>query len=132
MTATASPWDALLRNRRPIRLCCGDAAVAVDEARPGSKLAALLAALQELGSPSTLALALQADLTPRQVWGLLKAPRTDGRVRFAAGRWELVPDYPGADVARAAALLRAKGWRVMPPNAVPIGPGNGECHDGSG
>jgi len=118
MAATASPWDALLRNRRPIRLCSGDAAVALDEARPGTKLAALLAALQELGTPSTLALALQADLEPRQVWGLLKAPRADGRVRFDAGRWELVPDFPGAAVARAVALLRANGWRVIPPGAV--------------
>jgi hypothetical protein len=83
--------------------------------RPGTKLAALLAELATVESLSTLALAVRCDLTSRQVWGLLKAPRATGQVRFDAGRWSLVAGYPGRDVERAVALLRARGWTVKPP-----------------
>ena len=114
---TASPWDALLRLRpvrRPLAIAPQPGAT---EARPGTKLAGLLAVLAEHENATTLTLAVCADLTPRQVWGLLKAPRASGQVRFEAGRWTLVPGFAGRDVERAAALLRSLGWRVDPPRA---------------
>lgn len=110
----ASPWDVLLqapRNRAPV-----PAAAAAESARPGTKLAALLAELAQTDSTTTLALAVRADLTPRQVWGLLKDPRATGQVTFSAGRWALNAEWQGRDVERAAELLRSKGWRVTPPN----------------
>lgn len=110
----ASPWDVLLqapRNRAPV-----PERDAEEGTRPGTKVAALLAELAQTDSNTTLALAVRADLTPRQVWGLLKAPRATGQVTFSAGRWALNPDWHGRDVERAAELLRSKGWRVMPPN----------------
>jgi hypothetical protein len=110
----ATPWDALL-HAGPVQMTprADDPAL---ESQPGTKLAALLHELAACGSASTLTLAVRADLTPRQVWGLLKTPRNIGQVRFEAGRWTLMPDFQGREVERAAALLRACGWRVQRPN----------------
>lgn len=110
----AGPWDALLFTR-PQRMTprADDGAT---EARAGTKLSALLAELALCGTANTLTLAVRAELDPRQVWGLLKAPRAMGQVRFEAGRWELVAGFAGRDVERAATLLRARGWHVEPPN----------------
>lgn len=112
-TATASPWDALLRSaparRAPL------ATTEATEAKPGTKLAGLLQELANRDSATTMTLAVCADLEPRLVWGLLKGPRDRGQVRFEAGRWSLVRDFAGRDVERAAALLRARGWLVEPP-----------------
>jgi len=74
------------------------------------------------GTATTLTLADRADLTSRQVWGLLKAPRALGQVRFDGGLWDLVDGFAGRDLERAAALLRDHGWRVEPPN-VRVEPG---------
>jgi hypothetical protein len=109
----ASPWDALLRAPRPPSAV--SAAGDITSARPGTKLALLLAELAEACTATTLRLAVCTDLTPRQVWGLLKAPRSRGQVTFHAGRWQLVAGWHGSDVERAAALLRSRGWRVEPP-----------------
>lgn len=112
MSAGASPWDVLLRApawRRP-------APDAAGQARDGTKLARLLAELAARDSASTHTLAVCVDLTPRQVWGLLKQPRAVGQVKFEAGRWSLVSSFQGRDVERAVALLRSKGWRVVPAN----------------
>lgn len=115
-TAHASPWDALLRPHRPIRLHTAEPEPdAPQQARPGTKVARLLAELAEVESATTLSLCVRTDLDVRQVWGLLKAPRTAGQVRFSAGRWALNRDWRGRDIERAAALLRGAGWRVMPP-----------------
>jgi hypothetical protein len=94
--ANATPWDALLRPSRatPAPLA-GEGPL---QARPGTKLAALLADLAACESMHTLDLAHRAGLTSRQVWGLLKAPRTAGQVRYDAGRWALVRDFAGRDV----------------------------------
>lgn len=110
----ASPWDALL-HVAPLRMTqraddCGT------EARAGTKLAGLLAELAACGTATTLSLAVRCELTPRQVWGLLKAPRQVGQVRFCDGMWGMVHGFAGRDVERAAALLRDCGWRVEPPN----------------
>lgn len=112
--AAASPWDALLKP--PPRR--GPAAVepCATEAKEGTKVASLLAELAARDSATTLTLSVCADLTARQVWGLLKGPRDIGQVRFAAGRWELVRTFAGRDIERAAALLRDAGWRVQRPN----------------
>ncbi|MEY2686853.1 MAG: hypothetical protein RL375_1051 [Pseudomonadota bacterium] len=115
-TATASPWDVLLK-AQPCRFkvhCPQDADV---DAKPGTKLAGLLAELAERDTATTHTLAVCADLEPRQVWGLLKAPRAAGQVRFEAGRWSINRDWAGRDVERAAALLRDLGWTVAPPRA---------------
>jgi len=113
----ASPWDALLRAPRRPAAAAPDASC--EDARPGTKLAQLLAELAAAGDATTLVLAVRADLTPRQVWGLLKAPRERGQVLFEAGRWRMAPTWQGRDVERAAALLRARGWRVEPPIPSP-------------
>lgn len=109
----ASPWDALLRQatqpRRPSGVQPKD--------RPGTKLATLLELLAERDSATTLTLSVCADLTSRQVWGLLKAPRDVGQVHFADGRWSLSRSFAGHDIERAAKFLRSKGWRVTPPTS---------------
>jgi hypothetical protein len=114
-TTHAGPWDQLLR-LPPLRIEPRGESVE-PPARAGTKLAGLLAELaaREL-RPTTLTLALCADLTPRQVWGLLKQPRAIGQVRFEGGRWSLVREFAGRDVERAAALLRDLGWRVERPS----------------
>lgn len=99
---------------RPLCVDPGAAAAAC-EARPSTKLAGLLEELRACGKATTNALAIGTDLTPRQVWGLLKAPRQHGQVRFDGRFWELVEGFAGRDVERAAALLRSRGWRVQPP-----------------
>lgn len=118
-TRLATPWDALL-NAPPRRTVRGadDGGI---QAKAGTKLAGLLAELALCGTATTLTLAVRADLTPRQVWGLLKAPRAWGQVRFDGGRWQLVAGFAGRDVERAAALLRDRGWRVEPPNVLLTG-----------
>jgi len=62
----AGPWDALMFVAGPQRMTprADDAGI---EARPGTKLAGLLAELATCGSARTLSLAVRADLTPRQV-----------------------------------------------------------------
>lgn len=112
-TGQATPWDALLK-ALPMRLRI-EPDQGASEARPGTKLSGLLAELASRDSASTLTLAVCSDLTPRQVWGLLKAPRAIGQVRFDAGRWTLAREFAGRDVERAAALLRDRGWRVQAP-----------------
>lgn len=115
-TAHASPWDALLRPHRPIRLHTAEPEPdAPQHARPGTKVARLLDELAQVDSVSTLALCVRAELEPRQVWGLLKAARAAGQVTFSAGRWALNRDWRGRDIERAAALLRDAGWRVTAP-----------------
>lgn len=66
-------------------------------------------------SATTATLCVCCDLDSRQVWGLLKAPRERGQVKFAGGRWALNDNYRGAAVERAAELLRSRGWTVNPP-----------------
>ena len=111
----AGPWDALLKARRAPRAA---ADLRATEAKAGTKVAGLLAELESRDSATTAALAASADLTQRQVWGLLKGPRDAGQVRFADGRWELVSGFAGRDIERAAALLRDAGWRVERPEVV--------------
>ena len=113
-TTHATPWDALLRPHPAIRLRT-DAELGAQDARQGTKLARVLAELAEVDDIPTLALCVRCDLVPAQVWGLLKAPRAAGQVRFSAGRWALNRDWRGRDIERAVALLRGAGWRVMPP-----------------
>lgn len=115
--AHASPWDALLRPHRPIRLhtTAEPEPDAPQQARPGTKVARLLDELAQADSMPTLALCVRCDMTPAQIWGLLKAPRAAGQVSFRDGRWALNRDWRGRDIERAAALLRDAGWRVTPP-----------------
>lgn len=109
----AGPWDALLRAPRRGLTPLEDSTQA---ARARTKLASLLDELATVEGLPTAALGVRCDLDSRQVWGLLKAPREAGQVRFDGCRWSLAADYPGRDVQRAADLLRAKGWLVTPPN----------------
>lgn len=108
----ASPWDALLR---PQQRRLMEPGAAPDARQPSTKVATLLALLAERDSATTLTLSVCADLTSRQVWGLLKAPLDFGQVHFADGRWSLSRSFAGRDIERAATLLRSKGWRVAPP-----------------
>lgn len=111
---TASPWDALLRRPPPKRAA---SCATIDSAKPATKLAGLLALLNDRGSATTLTLSVCADLTPRQVWGLLKQPRAIGQVQFADGRWALCEHFPGRDVQRAIELLKDKGYRIQGPQS---------------
>lgn len=86
-----------------------------------TRTADLLRLLDARGSMSTTKLAEAAGLSTRLVWGLLKGPRAAGRVAHDARLWSInrdfCPDIHGADVQRAAELLRAHGWFVEPPEA---------------
>lgn len=114
MSTPATPWDVLLRAPR-IRLQPASDEPA-PQAKAGTKLARLLDELAQRDSATTMTLSVCAELSSRQVWGLLKAPREIGQVKFVAGRWSLVREFPGRDVERAAALLRSRGWSVAPPD----------------
>jgi len=108
----ASPWAALLHSTHGRHAT----SAAIDsEGRPATKLGTLLNVLAERHDATTITLSVCTDLCPRQVWGLLKDPRSCGQVRFDNGRWSLVSNFPGRDVLRAAELLRKNGWRVKPP-----------------
>lgn len=113
MTTAATPWDALMLPGLRIRI--GQRAEPVLTAPEGTKLAALLSTLAQRESATTATLSACCDLDTRQVWGLLKAPRERGQVRFEDGRWSLNNHYRGAGVQRAAELLRSHGWYVEPP-----------------
>jgi hypothetical protein len=119
----ASPWDALL-DGPPIRLQ-QRVEDPTTSARAGTKLSHLLAELASARSANTLTLAVCCDLTPRQVWGLLKARRAAGQVRFEDGRWSMVESFPAGPQAlaieRAAQLLRMNGWEVSPPPPADAG-----------
>lgn len=114
MNTPASPWDILLRGPR-MRIQSDPAAQDADVSA-GTKLARLLDDLAKRESATTLTLCACAELSSRQVWGLLKGPLQIGQVRYAEGRWSLVQDFAGRRVQRAAALLRSRGWRVEPPD----------------
>lgn len=112
----ASPWDALLRTPRSIRITpVTDEPAAHDGLHAAGKTHALLSALVDADSLPTVSLGALCELETRQVWGLLKAPRARGQVFFNAGRWSLNRDWHGNDIERAAALLRDAGWIVRKP-----------------
>lgn len=111
----AGLWDALLKAAPSTRRV--DLKTEGGQVKPATKLEVLLHELRQRDSATTLTLAVCAELTTNQVWGLLKNPRAIGQVRFDGERWSLVPEFAGRDVERAAALLREHGWRVEPPTA---------------
>ena len=72
--------------------------------------------LLDCNGPMTSAELADAQfLTTRKVWGLLKNARSIGQVTHRDGLWALDVDFPGTDVLKAAALLRARGWTVEAP-----------------
>lgn len=115
--AHASPWDALLRPHRPIRVraAAEPEPDLPQQAREGTKLARLLAELAQVESATTLSLCVRAELEARQVWGLLKAPRDTGQVSHSKGRWTLNRAWRGREIERAVAVLREAGWTVIEP-----------------
>lgn len=116
MSATASPWDALLRSpRTPILRRPSDGQPEPQQAREGTKLARLLAELAQVESATTLSLCVRAELEARQVWGLFKAPRDTGQVSHSKGRWTLNRAWRGREIERAVAVLREAGWTVIEP-----------------
>lgn len=116
MMPPASPWDALLRFSTPIRATRPTSEP--PRQQEDTKLARLLAELSARDSATTLTLSVCCDLSSRQVWGLLKAPRAAGQVSYSEGRWTCNRDWRGAAVERAAALLRAHGWQVQAPGGT--------------
>jgi hypothetical protein len=112
----ASPWDALLRHPRSIRMTpVASDLPDCDAPRSNGKTAALLAELARVDSLPTVTLGALCELETRHVWGLLKAPRARGQVFFEAGRWRLNREWHGTEIERAAALLRDAGWTVREP-----------------
>lgn len=83
---------------------------------PDTLTGRLLALIEAHGRISTAVLADAANVTSRQVWGLLKVPRQRRQVRYDERGWSLNSDYLGHGVALAVELLRSKGWTVTPPN----------------
>lgn len=84
----------------------------------GDTRTAQLLRLIEAGPKSTRQLSDATGISSNLVWGLLKVSKNIGEVAFDDGRWSLCANFPGADVVRAAALLREKGWLVEPPEEV--------------
>jgi hypothetical protein len=67
---------------------------------------------------STSTLSSLIGLESKLVWGLLKAPRQRGQVRYADGMWSAINEYDDElqrELSTAAALLRRHGWTVRPP-----------------
>lgn len=86
----------------------------------------LLDTIAEHDAISTRELARLLGLTSRQVWGLLKQPRTVGKVEIVAGCWMRSSAWEErraaraelqaqADDAAAVEYLTARGWRCVPP-----------------
>lgn len=87
MTETiATPWDALLR----LPDAPAPAPVAQAPQPHGRPMDRCLAALEQLGDPTTAELAAAASLTTRKVWGLLRERRLRGEVTHSDGRWSIV------------------------------------------
>ena len=85
-----------------------------------TKVGTLLGYLRAGGPASTATLGLLVDVDSRAVWGLLKAPRQRGQVRYEHGMWSAVDDYDRElqlDISTAAALLRRHGWTVRAPRS---------------
>ena len=89
-------------------------APAVDQA--DTKTAKLLRYLEANPQATTCQIVGDVGLEHKKVWGLLKSHIDRGQVLIVNGYWSLNPDYLGADVERAVALLRSKGWMVTPPH----------------
>lgn len=84
-------------------------------ARPATKVAKLLARLEQ--GPATaheLAMLVDVDST-FHVAGLLKYHRNIGRVTLERGRYALNEQFTDPAIWRAAELLRAAGWKVEAP-----------------
>lgn len=106
----ATPWDALL-TRKPPPPEAGPVIVCTS----GETLTRrLLRTIDEHGPIETARLCVYCDLDSRNVWGLLKAHKGNGRVVFEDGAWSSGNTLP-PKVARAAELLRSLGWTVKEP-----------------
>lgn len=90
----------------------------------GSRTATLLQLLDTNGPMTSRDLADATGLTVKAVRNLLAAPHERGQAAFLAdvGLWELNRDYVDADakLRRAAELLRAAGWTVLPPQGAEL------------
>lgn len=107
----ATPWDALLTRRPPPV----DPAAPVIVSTSGETLTRrLLRTIDEHGPISTARLCVYCDLDSRNVWGLLKAHKGNGRVVFEDGAWSAGVGLP-PKVARAVDMLRELGWTVKEP-----------------
>ena len=106
----ASPWDALIR---PIRRV---PQVAQPNDKRPTKTAHLLQIIEQRRRVPTLALCAEVELDSRAVWGLLKAHKQAGQVRFDGTHWLMSDDYVPAKLQRAAQLLRQAGWTVIEPS----------------
>jgi hypothetical protein len=70
------------------------------------------------GPLTTAALADATGLALYRVRNLLGRGKASGRVFWDGRHWSINHQYLGVDVLRAAALLRAQGWRVSAPSAL--------------
>lgn len=118
MAAAASPLQQMARvlsHREALR-------AAVHSGSHGTRTATLLQLLDANGPMTSRDLADATGLTVKDTRNLLAAPRERGQVLFTAdvGLWELNRDYVDADpkLRRAAELLQAAGWTVLPPQGA--------------
>ena len=86
------------------------------DARPGTKTHTLLNIIAAGRCPTSY-LVVRTGWQRNLITELLSSPRKRGSVRFVEGVWEVVPDFPGADVQRAIALLESKGYKIKAPAA---------------
>jgi|JI6StandDraft_1071083.scaffolds.fasta_scaffold432413_1 hypothetical protein len=117
--ATPNPFDQLLRTATAAPKPLSRKASAVTARANGTTLTSHLLHLLDLNGPmSTAEIGEAANLTTRQVWGLLKSQRAHGLVTYEDQLWSLNRQASTLDEARAAAVLRAAGWTVVPPGKV--------------
>lgn len=88
------------------------APVACSGRRDGESSTACLLRLLVDRAMSTLELQTATGLQSRQVWGLLKQPRNDGKVHFDGRLWRLDTRYVENKVASAIELLLSSGYEV--------------------
>lgn len=74
--------------------------------------ACALRLIEAYGELSTVELRRLSGLSSAQLWGLLKTHRHSGRVDFRNGAWSWNARHVPVEEARAAELLRERGWRV--------------------
>lgn len=91
-------------------------AVDVPSSAKLSRTAQLIYQIEHRPGISTAELARDAALHSSLVWGLLKHARTTGRIEHSAKEgWRISTKKDDQLVQAAAALLKSRGWGLVPP-----------------
>lgn len=116
MNATATPWDALLRNTRRVVF-----APPAEEAKGETKAGKVRRLLRERGPLTAAEICMEVDIASTAlVMPVLKHDLTRGAIVQNAGRDEWNPAFDEqlqADISQAVALLKRNGYEVRRPQA---------------